>query len=139
MIQATVSSLAPAKATAAPGFANELSRVLGGDDDGVTPDSASGDVGSDAVSLASTFKGTPYVWGGEKPGGFDCSGLVQYVYSKLGVDLPRHSSDQAKAGTPVALNDLRPGDLVFLARPSTTSASTPATARWSSPRTRATW
>jgi hypothetical protein len=115
MIQATVSNLAPAKAAAAPGFANELSRLLDSDD-GVTPDTT-GDVGNDAVALAAQFKGTPYVWGGEKPGGFDCSGLVQYVYKQLGVDLPRHSSDQAKCGTPVALNDLQKGDLVFFGTP----------------------
>jgi hypothetical protein len=116
MIQATASSLTPKKAAAAPGFADELSRVVRGDFDGLSSYS-SGDVGNDAVELASSFKGTPYVWGGEKPGGFDCSGLVQYVYDKLGVDLPRHSSDQARAGTPVALNDLRPGDLVFFGTP----------------------
>ena len=115
MIQATVSSLVPTKAAAAPGFANELTRLLA--DDGVAPDTASGDVGTGAVALASSFQGTPYVWGGEKPGGFDCSGLVQYVYGKLGVDLPRHSADQAKVGTPVALNDLRAGDLVFFGTP----------------------
>jgi hypothetical protein len=116
MIQATVSSsFAPAKAAAAPGFANELTRLLKSDDTGITPDT--GEVGNDAVALASQFKGTPYVWGGEKPGGFDCSGLVQYVYKQLGVNLPRHSSDQARAGTAVALNDLRPGDLVFFGTP----------------------
>ncbi|HVV35261.1 MAG TPA: NlpC/P60 family protein [Acidimicrobiales bacterium] len=112
MIQATVSSLAPAKAAAAPGFANVLNQASSDLDT-----SASSDVGENAVDLASQFIGTKYVWGGEKPGGFDCSGLVQYVYSKLGVNLPRHSSDQAKVGTPVALGDLKPGDLVFFGTP----------------------
>ena len=55
--------------------------------------------------------------GRQSPGGFDCSGLVQYVYKKLGVELPRRSSDQARAGQPVALADLQKGDLVFFGTP----------------------
>lgn len=56
----------------------------------------SGDVtGQDVVNEASQFEGTPYVWGGTSPQGFDCSGLVQYVYGQLGVQLP---PDQRGAG-----------------------------------------
>lgn len=70
--------------------------------------------GEQAVALAKQHLGTPYVWGGAAPGGFDCSGLVQHVYAQLGIDLPRVSADQAKAGTPVAsLAEAQPGDLVF--------------------------
>ena len=64
------------------------------------------------VKLAQSFVGTPYEWGGTSPNGFDCSGLVQYVYHKMGVDLPRISADQARAGTPVPLSKLQAGDLV---------------------------
>jgi hypothetical protein len=115
MIQATVASFAPAKlAAATPGFANELSRVLRTDNKYVA---ASNDTGKNAVALAKEYLGTPYVWGGEEPGGFDCSGLMQHVYEKLGIDLPRVSRDQAKAGVEVALADLKPGDLVFFGEP----------------------
>ncbi len=69
--------------------------------------------GTSAVSLAEQQIGTPYVFGGSQPGGFDCSGLVQWTYGKLGVDLPRTSAEQGKSGTPVSPADARPGDLVY--------------------------
>ncbi len=71
--------------------------------------------GPAAVKLAQTFLGVPYVWGGTSPSGFDCSGLVQYVYAKQGVKLPRVAEDQAKVGTPIAPEQLQPGDAVFFA------------------------
>lgn len=70
-------------------------------------------LGERAVRTAEQYLGTPYVWGGESPSGFDCSGLVQYVYARLGVHLPRTSEDQYGAGRHVARGDLEPGDLVF--------------------------
>lgn len=79
-----------------------------------------GAVGERAVALARKHLGTPYVWGAESPaeGGFDCSGLVQYTFKQLGIDLPRVSGDQARAGRPVAsLADARPGDLIAFGSP----------------------
>ena len=64
------------------------------------------------VKIAHQYLGTPYVWGGTNPSGFDCSGLVQYVYKQLGVNLPRLSWDQANHGKHVGLDQLKPGDLV---------------------------
>jgi cell wall-associated NlpC family hydrolase len=74
---------------------------------------ASAGLGARAVALARRELGVPYVWGGESPAGFDCSGLVAYVYGRLGVSLPRVAADQYRAGRHIARSMLRPGDLVF--------------------------
>jgi|LSQX01.1.fsa_nt_gb cell wall-associated NlpC family hydrolase len=65
--------------------------------------------------LISEEIGKPYQWGAAGPNSFDCSGLVYYLYGKLGISLPRVSADQAKAGTYVSKADLSYGDLVFFA------------------------
>ncbi len=65
------------------------------------------------VGIAMHYLGTPYVWGGASPGGFDCSGLVMYVFSQIGVSLPHNAAAQYGYGTPVSQGDLQPGDLVF--------------------------
>jgi cell wall-associated NlpC family hydrolase len=70
-------------------------------------------IGAQAVALAEHFLGVPYVWGGATPSGFDCSGLVMYVYGMLGVRLPHYSGYQWYAGPHIALNQLQPGDIVF--------------------------
>ncbi|HEY8803913.1 MAG TPA: NlpC/P60 family protein, partial [Clostridium sp.] len=75
--------------------------------------SAGGVLGANLVTEAEKYLGTPYVWGGTNTNGFDCSGLVQYVYKQLGVSIGRTTSDQVKQGTAVAKKDLQPGDIVF--------------------------
>jgi cell wall-associated NlpC family hydrolase len=65
------------------------------------------------IAYASNYLGTPYVWGGTSPNGFDCSGFVQYVYSHFGVSLGRTTYDQINDGVGVSRDQLQPGDLVF--------------------------
>jgi peptidoglycan DL-endopeptidase CwlO len=69
--------------------------------------------GSQVVSIAMSYIGTPYVWGGAAPGGFDCSGLVMYSFAQLGVQLPHSSYAMWNYGVPVPSDQLQPGDLVF--------------------------
>jgi cell wall-associated NlpC family hydrolase len=68
---------------------------------------------SSVVQIAMRYLGVPYRWGGASPSGFDCSGLVMYVFAQVGVSLPHSSYAQYGAGTPVSRDQLQPGDLVF--------------------------
>jgi peptidoglycan DL-endopeptidase CwlO len=65
------------------------------------------------VGIAMRYLGTPYVYGGASPSGFDCSGFVMYVYAQVGVSLPHNAAAQYGYGTPVSRSQLQPGDLVF--------------------------
>ncbi len=75
------------------------------------------------VDSAREYLGVPYVWGGSTPNGFDCSGLVQYVFNLHGISLPRTSKQQWTAGTEISRENLQPGDLVFFANTYTTGIS----------------
>ncbi|MDH6111659.1 cell wall-associated NlpC family hydrolase [Kitasatospora sp. MAP12-15] len=95
-----------------------LSRTSGGSSEQEAP--AGGDTGSDsssgtetAVDYALAQLGKPYVWGGDGPEGYDCSGLVQQAYERAGIDLPRVADDQYVATTPISSGELRRGDLLF--------------------------
>ena len=70
-------------------------------------------LGQQIASQALSYVGTPYVWGGESPDGFDCSGLAYYVFKKYGYQLPRRAQDQMTAGRSISRRELQPGDLVF--------------------------
>lgn len=65
------------------------------------------------VGLAHQYLGTPYVYGGESPKGFDCSGFAQFLYAQAGIHIPRTSETQWESGSKVGKNQLQPGDLVF--------------------------
>ena len=83
------------------------------------PGSAGSTTGGAVVEEARKYLGVPYLWGGTDPDkGLDCSGLVQLVYRKFGIDLPRVSYQQATAGRPVAnLSQARPGDILAFDSP----------------------
>jgi cell wall-associated NlpC family hydrolase len=68
---------------------------------------------SSVVAIAEQYLGVPYRWGGASPSGFDCSGLVMYVFAQVGVSLPHSSYSQYGMGSPVSRDQLQPGDLVF--------------------------
>lgn len=69
------------------------------------------------VETVLAYHGVPYLWGGESPAGFDCSGLTKYVMAQHGVALPHHALSQFMMGQRIAVADLQPGDLVFFGSP----------------------
>lgn len=73
----------------------------------------------EALRVALTQQGKPYLWGATGPSTYDCSGLVQWAYRQVGVGLPRVSRQQAQVGVPVSMPDARPGDLLFFNDPVT--------------------
>ena len=66
------------------------------------------------VAVAKQYQGVPYVYGGDSPAGFDCSGLTQFVYAQFGVALPHSSARQGSGGAAISAADARPGDLVIM-------------------------
>jgi cell wall-associated NlpC family hydrolase len=67
----------------------------------------------EAAQIALRYLGVRYVWGGASPSGFDCSGLVMYVYAQLGISLPHYTVAQWSATQPISMSQIQPGDLVF--------------------------
>jgi cell wall-associated NlpC family hydrolase len=96
----------------APAFSAALDRA----EEAAAPSAgaAGGTAGERVIAAARQYLGVPYLWGGTDPAkGLDCSGFVQRSFRDIGVELPRVSADQARAGTPVAsLAEARPGDLM---------------------------
>lgn len=95
---------------AEPGLAVEL-------DDGQGAKGSASEIGVRLVREARRYLGTPYRWGGDGPGGFDCSGFIVYLLSRLGYPIPDRARTAsqlfARVGRSVSYGELRPGDLVF--------------------------
>lgn len=70
-------------------------------------------IGNEVAMRAISLLGAPYQFGGNGPTTFDCSGLVRFVHDQIGIATPRTAAEQYSAATPVALDQLRPGDLLF--------------------------
>ncbi|WP_301109027.1 C40 family peptidase [Sporosarcina sp.] len=79
----------------------------------LAPEFASANSSTSLINSLRTHMGTPYVYGGTTPSGFDCSGYIQYVYKKEGHSVPRTTGQQFSTGTSVSKNNLQVGDLVF--------------------------
>ena len=105
---------AAARAAAQQAAAGSSVSGGGGTTDGPPPLDPGGPGHPEVVAIAQRYLGIPYLWGGASPNtGFDCSGLVLYVYAQVGVQLSHGATDQQRASKPVPLNALQPGDLVF--------------------------
>jgi cell wall-associated NlpC family hydrolase/type II secretory pathway pseudopilin PulG len=108
------SQLAAARQAQEAALAQETQSSIGG---GITDGNLPPERYSAAVGIAEKYLGVPYVWGGASPSGFDCSGLVMYVYAQLGVSLPHYTVSQYNYANSVYVprSQLEPGDLVFFA------------------------
>lgn len=97
-------------------YVQENSELLNTSTGSIVPITLPSDISDDAKALieeAQKYLGTPYVWGGTSPDGFDCSGLMQYVFNSQGIEIPRTSQEQQKFATTISMAEIKPGDLVF--------------------------
>lgn len=69
--------------------------------------------GGSAIQAGMSVRGTPYVWAGKSPGGFDCSGFVSWAYKQEGISLPSSTAAMQSVGTKISYSQAKPGDLVF--------------------------
>ena len=104
----TAKTTSKATTTAAKDTTTEDSAAEGSTDTVVSSGS-----GSDIVSFAMQYLGTPYAYGGTGSGGFDCSGFTMHVFSNFGVSLAHGATPQLNNGYAVSQSELQPGDLVF--------------------------
>jgi cell wall-associated NlpC family hydrolase len=102
----TQTQAAPSAPASAPGLVQSPAPA-------VPQPAAPGGGHPEAATIATHYLGVPYVWGGASPSGFDCSGLVMYVYAQLGISLPHYTVAQWNATIPISPSQMEPGDLVF--------------------------
>jgi cell wall-associated NlpC family hydrolase len=110
-VTALVTQIIPGESAATSGSAGEV-LTLGAGAVGQGPGLTSAEL-TKFLTAAMSRIGLPYVWGGDGPTVFDCSGLVQWSMAQAGVVMPRVADDQARTGPLVPLRDLEPGDLLF--------------------------
>ncbi|WP_083973391.1 C40 family peptidase [Isoptericola dokdonensis] len=108
-------TVAPSRSSERTDISSSSSTATETESETSTPVASNGSRGSQAVSIAARYIGVPYVVGGSSPSGFDCSGLVTYVYAQLGVSLP-HSSSAIRSASNVSVvsqSEAQPGDLIW--------------------------
>lgn len=76
--------------------------------------------GNKVSNFARSKIGGKYIWGGNGPNGYDCSGLTSAAYRSIGVSIPRTATEQSRRGRTVSYSNMRPGDLIFFGSPSNT-------------------
>lgn len=97
-------------------YIQENNLLLNGDEGITVPVTLPSDISDIAKSIieeSEKYLKVPYLWGGESPEGFDCSGLIQYVFKAKGIDVPRTSQEQQNFAKPISVTEIKPGDLVF--------------------------
>lgn len=97
-------------------YVQENNWILNSDEGITVPVTLPSDISDKArvlIEEAEKYLKVPYLWGGESPEGFDCSGLMKYVFKSQGIDIPRISEDQQSFATPISIAEIKPGDLVF--------------------------